>query len=281
MRLVQRIESTLLGAGEVAVFYLAQAGFYFKTATGRTVCIDPYLSDCCERLFHFKRMVPALLAMDELKADVLVATHSHCDHLDPDLLGDVKQHPQMRFIGARDCGPVYQAAGIPDDRVTLLAVGERTVLEDVEYRAIYADHGELAPEAVGMLMTLDGITVYDTGDTSCCPDQMIASLGNVDIDILIAPINPAFGNLGHENAVRLAARIRPRVVIGSHFGMFIEHGGEPWAFLAYAKQMLPGTITPIVMAPGERLIYSHREGMVSLETQPALSASQKKREEAL
>jgi len=278
VRLVQRIESTCPGAGEVAVFYLAQAGFYFKTATGRTVCIDPYLSDCCERLFHFKRMVPAPLAMDELKTDVLVATHSHNDHLDPDLLDIVQQHPQTRFIGARDCCPVYQAAGIPDERVTLLAAGERATLDGVECRAIYADHGELVPNAVGFLMTLDGITIYDTGDTGYCPDQIMASLGDVAIDILIAPINPAFGNLGHENAARLAARIRPRVVIGSHFGMFIEHGGDPGEFLAYAKQTLPETITPLVMAPGERLIYSHREGVVSQETQPTLSSSQRKRE---
>jgi len=278
VRLAKRIESTHPGLGEVAVFYLAQAGFYFKTATGRTVCVDPYLGDCCERLFQFKRMVPAPLAMDELKTDVLVATHSHTDHLDPDLLDFVKRHPQTRFIGSPDCHPVYQAAGIADERVTLLAAGESAALSGAEYRAVYADHGELAPAALGFLMTLDGITVYDTGDTGYCPDKIMASLGDVAIDILIAPINPAFGNLGHENAVRLAARIRPRVVIGCHFGMFSEHGGDPEAFLAVAKQTLPETITPLVMAPGERLIYSPREGVVSQETQSIQSSSQRKRE---
>ena len=267
MRLAERIAATHPNPGELAVFYLAQAGFYFKTAAGRTVCVDPYLGDCCERLFRFKRMVPAPMAMDELKTDVLVATHSHNDHLDPDLLDCVKRQSGTRFIGSPDCRPVYQAAGIADERVTLLATGESAALNGVAYRAVYADHGELAPDAVGVLMTLDGLTVYDTGDTGYCPDKIMDSLGDVAIDILIAPINPAFGNLGHENAVRLAARIRPRVVIGSHFGMFIEHGGDPGAFLEFAKQTLPGTVTPVIMAPGERLIYSHRDGIVSQETQ--------------
>ena len=256
MKLADRIAATRPKSGEVALFYLAQAGFYFKTAAGKTVCVDPYLGDCCERLFHFKRRIPAPMALDELETDVLVATHSHNDHLDPDLLDCVKRHPQTRLIGSPDCRPVYRAAGIADDRVTILAAGESAALDGDRYRAVYADHGELAPDAVGFLMTLDGITVYDTGDTGYCPDKILASLGDVAIDILIVPINPAYGNPGHENAVRLAARIRPRVVIGSHFGMFVEHGGDPGAFLEFAKKTLPVTVTPVIMAPGERMIYS-------------------------
>ena len=270
MKLADRIAKTRPKPGELAVFYLAQAGFYFKTAAGKTVCVDPYLGDCCERLFHFKRRIPAPMAMDELVTDVLAATHSHNDHLDPDLLDCVKRHPQTRFVGSPDCRPVYRAAEIADDRVTILAAGESASLDGIGYRAVYADHGELAPDAVGILMTLDGITVYDTGDTGYCPDKILDSLGDVAVDILIAPINPAFGNLGHENAVRLAARIRPRVVIGSHFGMFVEHGGDPGAFLTYAKQTLPKAQTPLIMAPGERLIYSQQEGIVSLEPQSKL-----------
>lgn len=269
MRLTERIAATRPNPGELAVFYLAQAGFYFKLATGQTICVDPYLGDCCERLFHFKRRIPAPMTMDELETDVLVATHSHNDHLDPDLLDCIKQHPQTRFIGSPDCRPVYQTAGIADERITILAAGESAALNGGGCRAVYADHGELAPDAVGFLMTLDGITVYDTGDTGYCPDKIMAALGDVAVDILIAPINPAFGNLGYENAVRLAARIQPRVVIGSHFGMFIEHGGDPGAFLAFAKKTLPKTVTPIIMAPGERLIYSRRDGLVSMETQKA------------
>ena len=266
MSLTGRMASTLPGPGELAVFYLAQAGFYFKTAAGKTVCLDPYLGDCCERLFSFKRMVPAPMAATELRTDFLAATHSHTDHLDPDLLELVKQAPGTLFVGSPDCRPVYQQAGIGDGRFTILAAGESKVIGEVGFRAVYADHGELAPDAVGLLITLDGITVYATGDTAYCPERIIGSLGKVAVDIMIAPINSAYGNLGHENAVRLAARVQPRVLIGSHFGMFIEHGGDPGAFLAYAKQTLPQTVSPVVMAPGERMTYSRCAGIVSSET---------------
>ena len=266
VKLKENSALTYPGTGELAVFCLAQAGFYFKTAAGKMVCVDPYLSDCCERLFSFKRMILAPMAAKDLRADFLVATHSHVDHLDPDLLELVKQDQQIRFVGSPDCRSVYRQAGIDDGRVTILAAGEGCIFDSICFRAVYADHGELAPEACGFLMTLDGITVYDTGDTSYCPEQLIASLGEVKIDLLIVPINSAFGNLGPENAVRLAALIQPRVVIGSHFGMFIAHGGDPGAFLECAKRTLPETVTSIVMAPGERLIYSRHDGVVSSET---------------
>lgn len=45
----------------VAVFWLGQAGFLFKTSDGTLITVDPYFSNCCERYFGFKRLMPALL----------------------------------------------------------------------------------------------------------------------------------------------------------------------------------------------------------------------------
>jgi L-ascorbate 6-phosphate lactonase len=144
MKLAEQIESTKLKSCELAVFYLAQAGFYFKTDTGKTVCVDPYLSDCCERMFNFKRMLPPPMKMTELRTDFLVSTHSHADHLDPDLLDCVKMKPETKLVGSPDCLPVYKRAGVADDRITILASGESKTVDGVGFRAVYADHGEPA-----------------------------------------------------------------------------------------------------------------------------------------
>ena len=40
----------------VAMWWLGQAGFAFKTPAGKVVFVDPYLSDAVERLFGFKRL---------------------------------------------------------------------------------------------------------------------------------------------------------------------------------------------------------------------------------
>jgi L-ascorbate 6-phosphate lactonase len=266
MNLKQLIEQTKPMPEELAVFYLAQAGFYFKTSTGKTVCIDPYLSDCCECMFGFKRMVPNVLPIADFTTDILVSTHSHADHLDPDLLKSISGKTQIRFVGSTDCHEVYESSKISGERFTVLSEGQSATVKDIEFRAIYADHGELAPEAVGFLMNLDGINVYAVGDTAFVSEKILASLGKTKVDIMIVPINPAFGNPGAEGACKLAEIIKPGIVIASHFGMFIEHGGNPGEFLASAKDILPDSIIPIVMAPGEKMIYSRAKGIISSET---------------
>ena len=52
--------------------------------------------------------------------------------------------------------------------------------------------------------------------------------------------------------------IAPRVVIPTHFWMFIEHGGDPESFMRHVKEFAPQT-RPILMTQGSSFIYN-REG---------------------
>ena len=62
----QKVLTTTIGEGQIGVFFLGQAGFVLKTAGGKLIAIDPYLSDCCERYFGFKRLMPHILSADTL-----------------------------------------------------------------------------------------------------------------------------------------------------------------------------------------------------------------------
>ncbi len=263
MELKDSISQTQVSEGEIAIFYLAQAGFCFKTASGALICMDPYFSNCCEREFGFKRLIQPVIGPKELKADIFVTTHAHFDHLDIDALPTVALNPNTFFIGAPDCREFYLRAGLSEERFKIIAQGESCQIRGIDFRAIYADHGELAPEAVGILITVDGIKIYNAGDTGYQPEKIVQSLGT-DIDVMIAPINGAFGNMDHVEACRLADVIGLKVLIASHFGMFVEHGGEPEKFLAEAEERLPG-IASVVLARGGRMIYSVSEGIKSCE----------------
>jgi len=264
MKLSERIAACHPAKGSVALFYLGQAGFFLKYSDGLTVCIDPYPGDCCEALFGFKRMIPAPLKMEEIRPSLLISTHSHADHLDPDLIRQAAKSSTV-FAGSPDCLPLYRECGIPDERIVILAAGETREVLDVTLRAVYADHGDLAPDAVGMLAQHDGIALYDTGDTAVRIPEILKSLNGANVDLMLVPINPAFGNPGAEGAVLLAEAIRPEVVIGSHFGMFIEHGGNPGEFLECAKRLLPEGIRPMILAPAEALYWSANSAI--METQ--------------
>lgn len=265
MKLKERIARTVVPQDQLAVFYLCQAGFCLKTSNGTLICIDAYFSDGCERMFGFKRMLRPVLAPADVEFDIVASTHAHMDHLDSDALDMLAKPAKTRFVGAADCRPVYESKGIPRQRFSILCQGDSTTLYGIQVRAIFADHGLQTPDAIGLLFTIGGINIYHTGDTAYRPAELRKSL-NAPVDILIAPINKAFGNLDHVQAVELAAALKPKIVIASHFGMFLEHGGDPTAFLEQARS-LPTPIKPLVMAPGETLLYS-KTGEIELKTLP-------------
>lgn len=259
MTLAERIRTTRVATGEIAIFYLAQAGFGFKTSRGTRIFLDPYLTDSCERLFGFKRLIPAVMTPDEVEAEIMVSTHSHADHLDPDALPVFARRTATFFIGAPDCEPLYQPNGIPSNRYAVLRAGQSRTIQDIVFRAVYADHGELAPEAVGIVMQVDGLTIYNVGDSAYQPDRIQASL-NTAVDVMISPINGAFGNMDAKQTCQLAALLQPRLLIACHYGMFEVHGGDPQAFLECART-LPKSIRAMVMAPGEQRTFSRNPGV--------------------
>lgn len=271
MSLAASIAETRVDPGRVALFFLAQAGFCLKTSEGVLVFVDPYFSDYCGRAFGMKRMTPSVLGPNELAPDIVIATHNHADHLDPDALPILAAHEGAFFVGALDCLDPYQAVGLPPERYAVLAEGERLQRRGVAILATHADHADLAPEAIGVLLVIEGVAIYFTGDTALTTDKILASLDR-PVDIMIAPINGAFGNLDGREACELAALVRPKVLIASHFWMFVEHGAGPGAFVE-ASAGLPEGIAPVVMAPGEEMLYSASEGMVRRRVLDPLSGA--------
>lgn len=256
MNIAQQLKNVTVASGEVAIVSLTQAGFWLKTASGTTLAIDPYLTDCCERMFGFVRQIPAVITPETLDVDIMISTHSHADHLDPDAFLVFAKNPKMRFVGAADCLEGYTASGIDPSRYTIMTEECDTTIGNIAIRATYADHGDLAPQAKGVLIRVDGLTIYDTGDTAYQPEKILASLNGAKIDVLMAPINGAFGNLDGEQACLLAEKLQPRIFIGCHYGMFKEHGGDVPGFIK-RTQSLPRTISAMTLAGGEGFIVSH------------------------
>ncbi len=264
MRLIEKINDLKVIEHRIALFFLGQAGICLKTSDNKLIVIDAYLSDAVERLFGFKRMIPSILEAEELDADLYISTHAHADHLDPDSLPVVVKNKKTFFIGSPDCEELYLQQNLTKERYKILKEGEEWEIQGVRLKAIFADHGDLAPEAGGILVEIEGIKIYHTGDTSFCPDRIKSSL-NTNVDIMIAPINGQYGNMNGEEAAALASIIQPKIVIASHYWMFLQHvcedgKGDPTTFLKEAAT-LPQEIKPMVMAPGDHLVFPEEEIM--------------------
>jgi len=258
MNLLERLVSAAVKKDEIGLAFLGQAGFILRTSSGITLAVDPYLGNICESEFGFKRLVPPPMKPAELKVRFFAATHSHRDHLDPDVLKVLP--PDTVCIGSADCGPVYRECGIAPEQVHLLRAGESYSVPGISFRAVYADHGELAPDAVGFVIEIDSFCFYVTGDTAYRPEEMMYSLGKISVDGMFVPINPAFGNPGAADAVKMGALVHPGFLAAVHFGMFAEHGGNPADFLQEAAA-LPRDIIPFIPYPGDLCIYSRETGL--------------------
>lgn len=255
--LLEKTSRLVLGKGEIAVIWLGQAGFMFKDRTGTVVTVDPYLTDSCERIVGFKRLMPGILEPDELNTDILITTHSHPDHLDMDAVPAVMANPRTMLFGSVTAVQACIDAGISSERLVSMAAGDIREHCGIKIKAVFADHGELAPDALGIILDIDGIRIYFAGDTAYTPGRMSDAI-NCKPDIAILPINGAYGNLDGKDAAKLAADLGTGIVIPCHFWTFMEHGGDPQEFANEMKgRGLGGRVR--FMTQGEVFQYKNKK----------------------
>ncbi len=212
----------------ILVYWLGGSGFVFKSPGGKIVCIDPYLSDAVERMFGFRRLSLSPITADALHFDLLLLTHDHADHLDPDSFGALmRANPNCRVWSSASCDEYLTDTGAS---YAIAAPGDTTQIGDVSITAVHADHGELCPDALGFLLTFGTRTLYFTGDTA---DNTSVFAPAIDArpEIVIPCINGAFGNMNEAQAAKLVEACRSSIAIPSHFWLFAEHGGSPGAFV--------------------------------------------------
>ena len=243
----------VLSSRGTVLFSTGQAGYIIKSSSGQRLAIDLYLSNCVERLEGhkgFKRLLPQIFAPSELLFDVLICTHHHLDHFDIDSV------PEMVSMGSRllcpkDCGKLIQQLQMEYyyNQITYVAPGDNIEVGDFNISFVNCDHGTGAPDAVGVVVKVDGKTIYEVGD-SCLRLDLVDSISQ-PIDVLISPINGMYGNMNSEDTVKLAKVLQPKITIPCHYGMFASHGGDLKTFYDLAiKEKIP----TMIMQQGEGYI---------------------------
>lgn len=253
MKLVDEIAKCRVPTGRVRLWWLGQAGFAFKTHAGRVVYVDPYLSDAVERLHGFKRLSLSPIAPEEACADVVVISHEHTDHLDPDTLPHLmRSNPRCRFAAPAGCKDGLKEAGVTARNWVKLSPGKAHNLGAVVVHAVPADHGDFSATATSLLLDFDGVRVLYTGDTSWRP-ELLKPLIERGVDLLLPCINGVFGNMNHIDAAMLVKQAAPRLAIPCHFWTFAEQGGgDPAGFVHACNRLAPKT-QALLLRPGEGL----------------------------
>ena len=242
--------------GKTYLFSVGQAGYIIKSKSGRLLAIDLYLSDCVERVeghMGFKRMLPKLLAPDELEFDVIIATHPHKDHFDDDAIPSLMANGRPHLFASVECERDIKRLGMSEERISYVKPGESYSQGGFVMEFVSCDHGSGAPDAVGVVVTADGKKIYETGDTCLRLDRVEEYLEKGPFDVLIAPINGKYGNLSAEDCAKLADALRPKLTVPCHYGMFASHMGAPGEFYDIMTNQYPHNQF-LIMTQGEEYV---------------------------
>lgn len=196
--------------------WLGQAGLLMETE-GVKIIIDPYLSDSVKAVNPKNyRRVPVDDHFLQIQPDVLICTHNHLDHTDPETLKHYLDRDGGITVLAPDAAwHEVRKFGHDHNYVRFNRHSEWTH-GNIHFKAVKAEHSDVHP--IGVLIEAEGAVLYVTGDT----------LYNTDIfedipdyvDAVFLPVNGVGNNMNMVDAKRFCERIAPKVAVPMHCGLF-------------------------------------------------------------
>ncbi len=154
----------------------------------------------------------------EPKADVILITHHHDDHLDVNAVSDLSGE-ETRVIGTEAVSKVLARCEAMYNGDTLHLNDHMSVIAVPAYNTTPGHEG-FHPHTGrdnGYLLTIGGTRIYVAGDSEPTPEM--AALKEIDVAFL--PVNQPF-TMSEEQAAQVVNVMKPRLFYPYHYGM-VEH----------------------------------------------------------
>ncbi|NDW09720.1 MBL fold metallo-hydrolase [Dysgonomonas sp. 520] len=191
--------------GDLKVSLIGHGSLRF-VIDGKVIYVDPY-----SKVADYSKLE---------KADLILLTHEHADHLDKEAIEQIRKAP-TRFVVNKTC---FDILGYGE----LLGNGDTTLFDNIEIEAVPAyniiskrpDREFYHPRGRGngYVLTFGNLKVYVAGNT-----ENIAEMSRLrgTIDIAFLPKNFPY-TMTDEMFVDAAKRISPRYLYPYHFSEFDE-----------------------------------------------------------
>ena len=200
------------------VTFLGQAGLLFEK-NGFTIMIDPYLSNSVEKINpkNFRR-VRVATELFNIHPDVMIFTHNHLDHYDPETVARfIDDYSGVIVLAPRSVWDEVRKIGGNNNYVLFNRHTEWTQ-NGIRFTAVKAEHSDSSP--IGVIIDDGKKKYYVTGDT-LYNEEIFEDIPE-DVYALFLPVNGVGNNMNKVDAARFAKRVNAKKVVPIHIGMFDE-----------------------------------------------------------
>lgn len=200
------------------ITWIGQAGLLIETC-GKKIMVDPYLSDSVEAINpkNWRRIAVDESLFDE-NVDIIVITHDHLDHLDPQTLEKFLQKDKtLTVLASYNAWQQVRKNG-KNHNYVMFNRGTVWTQDGIVFTAVKAEHSDLT--SIGFIIDDGESKVYVTGDTLYNKD--IFPELPINLDAVFLPINGVGNNMNVTDAKRFAEMTGAKKAIPIHWGMFDE-----------------------------------------------------------
>jgi len=172
----------------------------------------------------------ATLSADDLNPTHIVLTHAHGDHL-----GDtegIAKRTKAQVITTFEVANYLEARGC--ENTVGMGIGGAAQFGFGQVKFTIAHHSASAPDGsycgnpAGVLLMIDGRTIYHAGDTGLFLDMKLIGERHKP-DVALLPIGD-FYTMGIDDAVAAVEFLRPRLTIPMHYNTFPPIAADPERF---------------------------------------------------
>ena len=184
------------------VQFLGHAGI--KIEDDKIIYIDPWLND---------NPLAKIKAEDISKADYIIATHNHSDHVDD--IPIISKNTNATVVSIVETAEIMKIKGC--DKTLGCNIGGTVKLKGLELLFTQAFHS-MSSNPSGVIIFYNNKTIYHAGDTSVFGDmKLIGEMYPLDLAILPAGGHFTMGIKEVQKAIQL---LNPKLVIPVHYNTF-------------------------------------------------------------
>ncbi len=183
----------------------------------------------------------ATTSVDQIdKADYVIVTHDHDDHKGDAF--DICNKTGATLVGVHEVSVDAGKEGLKSEGMN---IGGTLSLENINIHMVNAQHSTANGHQAGVVIEMDGATVYHPGDTGLFGDMKI--IGEFfDIDLAFLPIGDRY-TMGIRSAAKAVEYLKPKKVVPMHYNTFPIIMADPQEF----KSKVGALAEVVILNPGE------------------------------